>query len=145
MKPLNRFLIGTIALALNGCITLDPVPEAQQAPTPDPLQSTAPAIAAPTPVEPQATTPKASNQVASKKVPNGVSNFTPLSSGLTDQVDLFKPPANIHRAPNGQVLCSIKQAKSIKISGYTNTDQGTWYQTNACGSNGWISMRHVRF
>lgn len=54
---------------------------------------------------------------------------------------VFDPPSNIRSTPNGSILCSVTSRGAIPIQGR----QGDWYQTDYCGSPGFIHKEQIRF
>lgn len=63
------------------------------------------------------------------------------SSEITNTVTTVDPPSNIRDAPNGKILCTVKnQATFIKLYGSTGiTDNnGEWFYTKHCGKMGVI-------
>jgi serine/threonine-protein kinase len=58
----------------------------------------------------------------------------------SSEVFVYDPPSNVRKTPNGQIICSVKTPTTIKTYGYTNG----WYQTNFCGSDGYIHESQVR-
>ena len=56
-------------------------------------------------------------------------------------VTVFAPPSNIRATPNGRIICSIKSVIEIDVVHHTNG----WYQTNVCGSRGYIHHSQIRF
>jgi len=68
----------------------------------------------------------------------------PPSSRTATVID---PPTNIRLAPNGTVLCVVKQRTSVNILGSTGVsdNNGTWYYTDACGRQGVIHSSQIRF
>ena len=54
---------------------------------------------------------------------------------------VFNPPSNVRTAPNGDILCSIRQPTTINIYGST----GEWYYTDACGTTGVIHSSQIKF
>ena len=54
---------------------------------------------------------------------------------------IFDPPSNIRTSPNGEILCSIKNTKSISIYGSI----GSWDYTDVCGDMGVIHSSQIRF
>lgn len=54
---------------------------------------------------------------------------------------VFDPPSNIRSTPNGNILCSVTSRGTIPIKGR----EGDWYQTDYCGSLGYIHKGQVRF
>jgi len=54
---------------------------------------------------------------------------------------VFDPPSNVRTTPNGGILCSITSRGTIPIQG----KRGDWYETDYCGSPGYIHKGQVRF
>jgi len=54
---------------------------------------------------------------------------------------VFDPPSNIRTTPNGAILCSITSKGTIPIQG----KRGDWYETNYCGSLGFIHKGQLKF
>lgn len=54
---------------------------------------------------------------------------------------VFDPPSNIRTTPTGNILCSITSKGAIRIKG----KQGEWYQTDHCGTTGFIHASQIRF
>jgi len=54
---------------------------------------------------------------------------------------VFDPPSNIRTTPNGGILCSITSKGTIPIQG----KRGDWYETDYCGSPGYIHKGQVKF
>ena len=54
---------------------------------------------------------------------------------------VFDPPSNVRATPNGQILCSVTSKSVIPIK----YKDGEWYQTNYCGSPGYIHQSQLRF
>ena len=54
---------------------------------------------------------------------------------------VFDPPSNIRKSPNEEILCSVREKKTINIYGST----GTWYWTDICGTMGVIDSSKVTF
>jgi hypothetical protein len=54
---------------------------------------------------------------------------------------VFDPPSNIRITPNGAILCSITSKGTIPIQG----KRGDWYETDYCGSPGYIHKGQVKF
>jgi Bacterial SH3 domain len=53
---------------------------------------------------------------------------------------VFAPPSNIRSTPNGNVICSVPNIKTINVYGYENG----WYQTDFCGGWGYIHESQIR-
>jgi|GEM_PF-1781236 len=54
---------------------------------------------------------------------------------------VFDPPSNVRTTPNGGILCSITSKGTIPIQG----KRGDWYETDYCGSPGYIHKGQIRF
>jgi hypothetical protein len=54
---------------------------------------------------------------------------------------VFDPPSNVRTAPNGDVLCSVRERTTINLYGST----GDWYYTDVCGRMGVIHSSQLRF
>jgi cytoskeletal protein RodZ len=65
------------------------------------------------------------------------------TSGVQDGgvAQIVDPPSNVRRQPNGTVLCQIPTTTMIRIS----NRQGDWYQTDACGEQGYIHKSQLKF
>jgi hypothetical protein len=70
---------------------------------------------------------------------------TPISqdSGIskTGVAIVFDPPSNVRKSPNEEILCSVRERKTISIYGST----GSWYWTDICGTMGVIDSSQVTF
>jgi hypothetical protein len=70
---------------------------------------------------------------------------TPTSqdSGIskTGVAIVFDPPSNVRKSPNEEILCSIREKKTINVYGST----GSWYWTDICGTMGVIDSSQVTF
>ncbi|PSB27073.1 hypothetical protein C7B82_17540 [Stenomitos frigidus ULC18] len=54
---------------------------------------------------------------------------------------VFDPPSNVRTAPNGKVLCAIRERRTIHTYGTV----GAWYYTDACGEMGVIHSGQLKF
>lgn len=54
---------------------------------------------------------------------------------------VFDPPSNVRNAPNGGILCSVRERTTINI--YEKV--GDWYNTDVCGQMGVIHSSQVKF
>jgi hypothetical protein len=55
---------------------------------------------------------------------------------------VYDPPSNVRYSPNGEVLCTIPDKRTVQIRG--NAVNG-WYPTPACeGADGWIHESQIR-
>jgi serine/threonine protein kinase, bacterial len=61
------------------------------------------------------------------------------SSGSNATV--FDPPSNVRVVPNGEILCTIRENRTIQTYGIS----GSWYKTDACGKVGFIHADQLRF
>jgi hypothetical protein len=59
----------------------------------------------------------------------------------TGVVIVFDPPSNIRKYPNEEILCSVREKKTINIYGST----GSWYWTDICGTMSVIDSSQVTF
>lgn len=64
---------------------------------------------------------------------------------------VIAPPSNVRVAPNGRVMCQVKQRKVIQVFHWSlMTGEGSpsngWYSTQACGQNngGWIHSSQIK-
>lgn len=60
---------------------------------------------------------------------------------------VFRPPTNVRTSPNGSIQCVIRTRRSINIFGSTGIrdNNGIWYHTDACGSNGVVHSTQIKF
>lgn len=65
----------------------------------------------------------------------------PSSVTKTGVAIVFDPPSNVRAAPDGPILCSVKNRSSINVYGST----GAWYYTEVCGETGVIHSRQIKF
>lgn len=84
---------------------------------------------------------KTSASVPSPASP-GVSG-TPASISRMGAGIVFDPPSNVRAAPSASapILCSVQTKRSINLLSLN----GSWYETDACGSVGYIHQSQVRF
>jgi len=71
----------------------------------------------------------------------------PTSSSATTAA-IIDPPSNIRAAPNGTIICVVRQRGTIiNILGSTGVsdNNGTWYYTDACGRQGVIHSSQIKF
>ncbi|NJK45795.1 MAG: hypothetical protein HC933_17385 [Pleurocapsa sp. SU_196_0] len=54
---------------------------------------------------------------------------------------VFDPPSNVRKSPNEEILCSIREKKTINVYGST----GSWYWTDICGTMEVIDSSQVTF
>lgn len=57
------------------------------------------------------------------------------------EADVFAPPSQVRQSPNGKILCTINQKKTITVYGEKNKG---WYPTDACGDWGYIHETQVK-
>jgi len=61
------------------------------------------------------------------------------------RVRVFAPPSNVRTEPNGQIICTIQNAKTITTYGiYNYGEKGNWQYTDACGKLGVIDSSQFR-
>ncbi len=72
-------------------------------------------------------------------------NTSPTSD--TKTATIIDPPTNIRAAPNGAIICIVKQRTSVNILGSTGIrdNNGTWFYTDACGKQGVIHSSQIKF
>lgn len=58
---------------------------------------------------------------------------------------VFNPPSNVRAAPNGTIICVIRNKETINVFGTTSAPDGIWYYTDACGRTGVIHAGQLRF
>ncbi len=80
-------------------------------------------------------TEKMLNLVCSNRV------STRSSTSQAGAAIVFDPPSNVRMSPNGAILCSVKRKTTINIYG----SNGSWYNTDVCGTMGVISGDQIRF
>jgi len=79
---------------------------------------------------------------ATQNMLNRVCNYKiPTSSAQPKTAVVFDPPSNVRTAPNGPILCSVRERITINIYGST----GSWYYTDACGTTGVIDSSQLQF
>jgi hypothetical protein len=54
---------------------------------------------------------------------------------------VFSPPSNVRTSPNGNIICSVRERRTINI--YDSV--GSWYYTNVCGEMGVIHSSQIKF
>ena len=82
--------------------------------------------------------------LATERMLNKVCGDRVASHSSTSQAGaaiVFDPPSNVRTAPNGEILCSVKTKTTINIYGAN----GSWYNTDVCGTMGVISADQIRF
>ena len=61
------------------------------------------------------------------------------------RVRVFAPPSNVRTEPNGPIICTIQNAKTIITYGiYNYGKKGNWQYTDACGKLGVIDSSQFR-
>lgn len=63
------------------------------------------------------------------------------STSRTGVAIVFDPPSNVRVSPNGAILCSVKEKTTINIYSLN----GSWYNTDVCGSMGVIHADQLKF
>jgi hypothetical protein len=74
---------------------------------------------------------------------NSQSNQSQPSQRTRDETWIvYDPPSNVRYSPNGEVLCTIPDKRTVQIRG--NAVNG-WYPTPACeGADGWIHESQIK-
>lgn len=68
-----------------------------------------------------------------------------VCSYTVKRVRVFAPPSNVRAYPNGPIICTIQNAKTITIYGiYNYGEKENWQYTNACGKLGVIDSSQFR-
>ena len=75
------------------------------------------------------------------RVCSGMQNSGGPSASTSGAAIVFDPPSNIRVTPNGGILCSVTSKGTIPIQ----RKIGDWYETDFCGSTGYIHKGQVRF
>ncbi len=78
---------------------------------------------------------------ATQNMLNAVCSYRGSSASDSTVATVFDPPSNVRVSPNGAVLCSIPNRRTINVYGST----GSWYYTDACGDMGVIHSSQIRF
>ncbi len=77
----------------------------------------------------------------SRQGSSSVVKSMPPTISTSGAVIVFDPPSNIRATPNGPILCSVTSRGAIPIQGR----KGDWFETDYCGSLGYIHKGQVRF
>jgi serine/threonine protein kinase len=109
-------------------VTATPIP-IKSSPAPEPSPSETPPDVSPT--------PSVESSAASELSPTSHSGDREGSQIVT----VIDPPSNVRTAPNGSIVCAIPTVTKITIF---NPDGG-WYQTDACGTVGYIHRSQIQF
>ena len=68
-----------------------------------------------------------------------------VCSYTVKRVRVFAPPSNIRAEPNGRIICTIQNTKTITTYGIYNYGQNVnWQYTDACGKLGVIDSSKFR-
>lgn len=68
-----------------------------------------------------------------------------VCSHTVKRVSVFPLPSNVRAEPNGRIICTIQNAKTITTYGIYNYGQnGNWQYTDACGKLGVIDSNQFR-
>jgi hypothetical protein len=78
---------------------------------------------------------------ATQNMLNTVCSYRGQGSANGSLATVFNPPSNVRTSPNGTILCSIPQRRTIQTYG----SNGSWYYTDACGEIGVIHSSQIRF
>lgn len=65
----------------------------------------------------------------------------------TSNAKVYDPKSNIRKRPKGEIICSVRTVKYIKVSRNPVQDNkgSLWYATNECGQLGYINGSQIRF
>jgi serine/threonine protein kinase, bacterial len=137
---------------LTPIVDASPLPSTESIPTdsssPTIAVTPAPNTASPAPVK--SSPAEASTTPASvSPSPTVESSATPDSSPVVpagdredvQTVTVIDPPSNVRTVPNGSIVCSIPTVTKITIF----NPSGGWYQTDACGTVGYIHRSQIEF
>lgn len=75
---------------------------------------------------------------------NKISELKQPNIGVTSKAGVaivFAPPSNVREFPNGKILCSVRERGKINIYNL----EGNWYETDICGSKGFIHSSQITF
>lgn len=78
---------------------------------------------------------------ATQKMLNFVCGETGSTTAQAGAAIVYDPPSNVRSAPNGPILCSVRERITINVYGST----GSWYNTDVCGQMGVIDASQIRF
>ena len=68
-----------------------------------------------------------------------------VCSYTVKRVRVFAPPSNVRAEPNGRIICTIQNAKTITTYGiYNYGEKGNWQYTDACSKLGVIDSSQFR-
>ena len=68
-----------------------------------------------------------------------------VCSYTVKRVRVFAPPSNVRTEPNGRIICTIQNARTITTYGiYNYGEKGNWQYTDACGQLGVIDSSQFR-
>jgi serine/threonine protein kinase len=120
-------------------VTTTPTPAAL---SPKPSPSPKPVQPSPPEASPTATPPPSTESSASPDSSND-SSKVPDSSDRegTQTATVIDPPSNVRTAPNGSIVCAIPTVTEIAVF----NPNGDWYQTDACGTIGYIHRSQIQF
>jgi serine/threonine protein kinase, bacterial len=116
--------------------TASPETSATATPSATPLQTTASQLSTSNPIAIN-TTPTPISSPSTPIVPTP--KTLPVGLAKTGVANIFAPPSNVRKSPNGEILCSVSQKKLINLYGTT----GSWYYTDICGSMGVIDASQI--
>jgi serine/threonine protein kinase, bacterial len=109
-----------------------PSPVVNSPPLNSPATSPTAAVT-PAPVSPRATEPQSTASVPAPQSPEPAVPFNQTAI-------VSDPPSNVRAQPNGKILCSLPRKTSLSLYG----QQGDWYQTDVCGTPGFIHRSQVQ-
>ncbi|MGY6529744.1 MAG: SH3 domain-containing protein [Cyanobacterium sp.] len=73
-------------------------------------------------------------------LPSGLKPNAPAVAQSSRAV-VYAPPSNVRATPNGTIICSVRNVRTINIYGQNNG----WYVTDACGRTGYIHHSQISF
>lgn len=86
-------------------------------------------------------TDKASKSVSKRETKDQDAKESEKTDTKTRKAVVFDPPSNVRTKPDGnKVLCTVEAKRTIKVSG-----TGEWLKTDACGKQGYIHRKQLRF
>jgi serine/threonine protein kinase len=139
-KPLTPIVDASPSSSAESIPTHSSSPTATVTPTPlpsspTPLKSSPPeASKTPAPVSPSPTVEASVTPKSSPVVPAG-------DRVGVQTVTVIDPPSNVRTEPNGSIVCAIPTVTDVSVF----NPNGDWYQTDACGTVGYIHRSQIQF
>ncbi len=78
--------------------------------------------------------------LATQRMVDYVCDRTRNASPTSRTARVIDPPSNVRATPNGRIICSLGRTQ-IEVFEPT----GSWYRTNACGTEGYIHNSQIQF